>query len=199
MACRLDHNSLGVVCKTHFQAAHLCVEAHEAKIVNQAQLLDSEKAEVAALRRCLALEEGNVTKLIERERVALVQNAALRKALEEIVSMTETACWKAERDRLRLELRVACENLGKARAWLDLWRTGLPNASVKALEEALGMNEEPAEKGVFCIEHRKVMIDGVCPKCAGKRKCETCSGTGMVDNPPGSDMMVYCQTCRAGR
>lgn len=81
---------------------------------------------------------------------------------------TEAACFKAERDRLRVELRVACENLGKARAWLDLWRTGLPNASVKSLEEALGMDEEPAaasERGIFCLEHRKVMTDGVCPKC----------------------------------
>ena len=40
MACRLDHNSLGVVCTTHFQSAHLCIETHEAQILRQARELD---------------------------------------------------------------------------------------------------------------------------------------------------------------
>jgi hypothetical protein len=35
------------------------------------------------------------------------------------------------------------------------------------LEDAKEMNANEGEKGVFCLDHRRVMVDGRCPKCVG--------------------------------
>lgn len=45
--------------------------------------------------------------------------------------------------------------------------------------------------GIFCLDHRKVMVAGVCPKCAEKRNCE--HPQSHWSRPPGS--LLTCGVC----
>lgn len=66
-------------------------------------------------------------------------------------------------------LRFAC-NEGAA---VDLLKN-MNKASEMANEvwKKYGSGKLVQGKGVFCLEHRKVMVDGVCPKCPVKPKCD---------------------------
>jgi len=49
------------------------------------------------------------------------------------------------------------------------------------------------EKGVFCLDHRKVMVDGICPKCSEKRKDEVVTLSGCGHTFKAKD--VLCPIC----
>lgn len=72
-------------------------------------------------------------------------------------------CTEAELEQTKLEnrdLRGALDGMVRA---FDPNQCSKDPAVVKAREVLTGQRKP--EVGVFCLEHRKVMTNGICPKC----------------------------------
>lgn len=171
------------------------IDKYEALVAESAHL----RAEVGRLESYAKDRDNDargMTRLCEQYRegrdVANLQNERYQKALEDI-----RACHAASSEPTYTRMvNVIAEAALRYRASIEkpkcehLWSGGKMVCSrCGAVEDRYSFDNSP---GVFCLDHRKVMVDGVCPKCAKKRKC-----LHERTEPAGDDMVRVCLDCKA--